>query len=248
MLDVRVKTMEFAGSVAFLASKDFRAIPVTIDETYVNADGVTGIKKVAAGTILGKVSGQNLYRPYVAATAATAASLTTAGGNANSHLTFTAVTAGLAGEAIKIAMLDNAGNNNPLEVTIVNNEIRIQLATDGAGAVTSTAAEVMAAVNASILAKQLVVASLVAEETGAGVVAALAATALDGGAEGTAASTTPACVLLEEVVLTDWHPQNGASHADKASFAVESGRIIEARLPVSPDAVVKAALKAITWA
>jgi hypothetical protein len=105
-----------------------------------------------------------------------------AGGN--NDITVTAKKPGVAGNKIKIQFKDPTGNSKPLEVTAVNDVIVVSLATSGAGAITSTAADVIAAINSALVSKDLVVAALVADNDGTGVVTAVAATALAGGKDG----------------------------------------------------------------
>ncbi len=98
----------------------------------------------------------------------------------NSKVTITAKEAGVAGNSIKVQFLDPSSNTQPLGVTISGDTIVVSLATDGSGNIISTAAEVAAAINAHLIAKQLVTA--VASGDGSTVVEAEAATALSGGA------------------------------------------------------------------
>jgi hypothetical protein len=60
--------------------------------------------------------------------------------------------------------------NSPLSVTVTGNDLVVSLATDGAGALTSTAAQVAAAINASPAASQLLVALTFRGNVGAGIV------------------------------------------------------------------------------
>ena len=111
------------------------------------------------------------------------ASLTTALAGSNNDLTFTS-TAGApdyaAGNATQIRYVV-AGNNTALSVSVAGSVITVNVATDGGGAATSTAAQVRTAVNASGPASALVTASLAAGNDGTGVVTALAQTPLAGG-------------------------------------------------------------------
>ena len=60
---------------------------------------------------------------------------------------YTAKKPGLAGNSIRIRYLDPAGNDKVLSVTVSGLDITVNLATSGAGAITSTAALIAAAVN-----------------------------------------------------------------------------------------------------
>jgi hypothetical protein len=68
--------------------------------------------------------------------------------------------------------LDPAASNSPLAVSLLGNAIRVNLATDATGAITSTAAEVAAAINAHPQVSNLVSATPFRTSTGAGVVQA----------------------------------------------------------------------------
>lgn len=109
------------------------------------------------------------------------ASLTTSQGS-NRDLTYTAKSTGSAGNAITVSYVI-AGNDTPLSVDVTDTDIVVNVATSGAGAATSTASQVRAAVNGDTDAAALVTAALASGSTGAGVVQALAETPLTGGRE-----------------------------------------------------------------
>lgn len=106
--------------------------------------------------------------------------LTTALAGANNDMTFTADTAGAGGNAITVAYVV-AGLSTSLSVAVVGTAITVNVATDGAGAATSTAAQVKTAIEASGPAAALVDVANAGGNDGTGVVAALAATPLAGG-------------------------------------------------------------------
>lgn len=108
-----------------------------------------------------------------------AASVTIDMTNAASDLTYTAVNYGTEGNAITVTHVDPSGNDQPLAVSVTGTDISVSLATDGAGTITSTAAEVKAAVNAHAEASLLVTCE--DEGDGTGVVNAAVETALTGG-------------------------------------------------------------------
>jgi phage tail sheath protein FI len=123
----------------------------------------------------------------------TAASVTI--GNGNAALKFTAkAEQGASGNAIQIAAVNPGTNNASLSVSVSGKVITISLATDGSAAATSTASQVLAAVNASAAAALLVTASLAPSSTGASVYAAHAATSLAGGIDATFPLDTPVLV------------------------------------------------------
>jgi hypothetical protein len=76
------------------------------------------------------------------------------------------------------ASLVNAGASKELTVTVAGNAITVQAATDAAGAITSTATQVVAAINANTDAAKLVTAAVYRTSGGTGVVSATASTKL----------------------------------------------------------------------
>lgn len=102
-------------------------------------------------------------------------------------LTFTAVAYGTDGNAISIAYVDPEANDATLSVSVSGTAISVSLATDETGDITSTAAEVLAAIEAHARADELVTVAIDASDSGAGddgsgIVTAMAAANLAGGA------------------------------------------------------------------
>jgi len=112
-----------------------------------------------------------------------AASLLTGIVASNNALTWTAKAAGIAGNAASVALLDPAGNNKALTVSVVDKAVTVSLATSDAGAITSTATDVIAAVAASAPATALLTVAKTAGSSGAGVVTAAAKASLSGGVD-----------------------------------------------------------------
>lgn len=83
------------------------------------------------------------------------------------------------GNDISVTLADPGAADRPLSVTVAGNDITVSLATDASGAVTSTAAEVVAALNAHV--SQSVVAYTYRGDAGSGVVAPAAKTMLTDG-------------------------------------------------------------------
>lgn len=100
-------------------------------------------------------------------------------------LTYTAVQAGVFGNSITITYLDPGGNDEALDVSVVGTDIVVSLATGGAGAITSTANDILAAIEASAEASELVTVAVTG--TGTDVQTAAAEAPL---ADGTGGSTT----------------------------------------------------------
>jgi hypothetical protein len=109
------------------------------------------------------------------------ASLTTALAGTQNDLTFTAVKFGESGNDIRVRYVVS-GASTPLSVAVSGNDITVNVATNGSSAATSTAAQILAAVNASTDAARLVSAANATGNDGTGVVTALAYTNLTGGA------------------------------------------------------------------
>ncbi len=107
-------------------------------------------------------------------------------GSGNAKLKFEAVAEqGAAGNDITIAAVNPGTNNASLTVTVTGKAISISLATDGSAVATSTASQVLAAVNASGAASALVEASLGTGSSGASVYVVHAATNLANGVDAT---------------------------------------------------------------
>lgn len=100
----------------------------------------------------------------------------------NNDLKFTSKLKGHFGNTIKVAYVDPDAANAQLAVTVSGTAIAVSLATDATKAITSTASDVKAAIEAVPAAAALVSVANVAANSGAGVVAAMAATALANGA------------------------------------------------------------------
>lgn len=110
-----------------------------------------------------------------------AASLTLGTVASNTALTYTAVVPGAAGNDISIKYRDPGANSAALTVAVQGKAITVSLATSEAGAITTTAAQVMAAITASAAASALVSVAAAGASTGAGVIAAGSVQYLSGG-------------------------------------------------------------------
>jgi hypothetical protein len=94
-------------------------------------------------------------------------------------LTYTAVTAGEAGNDITVTYADPNASNYPLSVSVSGKNITVNLRTDYNGRIVSTADEVKAAILASGPASALV--DVTSNELGYGYVTAISKTYLSGG-------------------------------------------------------------------
>ena len=201
---------------------------ITIDSSEITA--VNDVKEVKAGTVMGKQE-NGLFIPV---TDKVAAKLVTGVAESNNAILWTAKVPGTAGESIKVQLLDPAQASQDLAVSVSGDTIVVSLETSAVPAITSTADEVIAAVNAHLVANQLVTAANAGASTGAGIVAAVAATALDEGADW---NVTPSCILAEDVDVTD---------GDTAASAVDHARLLGARLPATIAPEILAVLPGIT--
>lgn len=120
--------------------------------------------------------------------AAVAASLDTGLVGENNGITWTARAAGAAGNDLSVAIL-NTGKGKALSVDVDGDEITVTAATNevGEGEITSTAAQVMAAVLEHDTASQLVTTDDKGASNGTGVVKAVAKTNLAGGSDSSGA-------------------------------------------------------------
>jgi len=133
-----------------------------------------------------------------------AASYTTVLSGANNDLVWTAIGQfqGVLGNSISIAYVDPSGASHALPVTVTGNAISVSLATDTSSAITSTAAQVEAAVEAHAVAGLMVSAANSVSDSGAGVVTALSATHLSGG-EGDFGTALSAATAQTEIITME---------------------------------------------
>lgn len=100
------------------------------------------------------------------------ASLATGSVSSNNALTFTSKLYGALGNGISLHLKDPAANSASLSVVVTGKAIVANLATDGTGAITTTAAQLKTAIEANTAAAALVTITNTGASTGAGVVAA----------------------------------------------------------------------------
>ena len=129
---------------------------------------------------------------------------------------------------LKVSLVDPAGNSKALALDLTTDIIKVSLATSAAGAITSTATEVDALLNANPITKEILVAANKGTDTGAGVVTAVAAVTIDG-----SAVKYPEGVLLSDVDVT---------YGPKAGAVIIRGIVDLAKLTVAPSAFAKKAL------
>ena len=178
-----------AGKEILLVKDHYVSISGMLDA----ADGVAdsnGKKIIPKGTFVGGESASFLAdRAQNLRVIHCVASLTTTMVGNDNDIVLTALGPEGFGDDISLTLVDPADNDKDLAITVTGKSISVALATGSAGAITTTAAKLIAAINTHATAKTLVVASLPDAATGAGVVTALAKTSLAfvaSGASGTA--------------------------------------------------------------
>lgn len=131
---------------------------------------------------------------------AESAILTTNLTGTNNDLTFSSVIKAVTANNITVKYTDPYANNQALNVTVSGNDINIILATNASGAITTTAAQIITAIQASSQASALVTVANADNNNGSGIVTAMAKTNLAGGTVGlysdTMASVAPEINLI----------------------------------------------------
>ena len=258
-MNLELKTTTIGAKTSFLDSEKVRYVRggITLDHLQVLPNPLTGLKRLAAGTVVGRL-GNGKYSPYVAGAAAvpgvaSTVTLKASSGGNRDDIVITAKQAGADGDKIKVQLVDPGAKNATLKVAVETDVIRVYLATDGTdpdGDITSTIAQVIAAINATLYVKDIVVATLAAGSEGTDAAIAVTATALAGGVDDTPAgapNVTPRFLLADDVVFTTFTATGGAVHGDQLVTAIDQARVIEARLPAAIDAFTKASMPGITW-
>ena len=118
------------------------------------------------------------------------ASLATGTEVGNNAITWTAVQPGTDGNSITVALIDPSADDAALSVSVTDTDILVNLATGPSGTITSTAAQVIAAIEASAAASTLVTVANTGASTGASAVVAAAEANLTSGATSGGASYT----------------------------------------------------------
>ena len=255
-MNLELKTTTIGAKTSFLDSEKVRYVRggITLDHLQVLPDPLTGLKRVAAGTVVGR-QGNGKYAPYTAGAAAvpgvaSTVTLKASDAGARDDIVVTAKQTGVAGDKIKVQLVNPDAASASLKVAVETDVIRVYVATNGAKAITSTIGQVIAAINATLYVKDIVVASLAEGSAEGDVVIAVAATPLAGGVDNTPAgapNVTPRFLLADDVVFTTFTATGGAVHGDQLVTAIDQARVIEARLPAAIDAFTKASMPGITW-
>ncbi len=112
----------------------------------------------------------------------------------NNAITYTSKLTGSIGNKISMTLVDPKANTQALAVSVSGRDITVRLATSGAGAITTTAAQLMTALAANTAAFALVAATNTGASSGAGVLVATKKTALSGGVDDAFPLNTPVLV------------------------------------------------------
>ena len=133
-----------------------------------------------------------------------AATLSTGSADADNALTFSAINPGSGGNAITVHLRDPQANLADLAVSVSGSAITVNLETDAAGAVTSLASEVLAAIEASAAASALVSVADTGASDGSGVVVpSIKPAALAGGRDEAFPLNTPVLIPGDRLQAAD---------------------------------------------
>lgn len=209
------------------------SVAVTVSDRGIQPDEY-GEKIIPAGTIVGGgISGSPVSPAHAGSKAA---QCTTTFGTANSNVIFTAREKGVAGNNIKIVLAAPSTADQTIGVSVTEKTITVNLATDSAKKVSSTANDVIEIIMEDSAARALINVKPALGSDGSGLVSALAETALSGGADGDAAMAKG--VLMNDVDVT-YGPNVGAM--------IIHGFIDAEKIPDKPTAADIAALTQIVF-
>lgn len=135
-------------------------------------------------------------------------------------LTYTSLVDGTFGNSITIEYTDPAANDQPLSVVVTGTAIEVFLATDGAGVITSTADDVLGAIEGSD-ASSLV--EVVVSGTGADLQVAAAAAPLATGADGPIPAGTTVESINESVPIITQDGDTTAGSTSVTDLASDAG-------------------------
>lgn len=113
---------------------------------------------------------------------------------ANNGITYTSKLTGAAGNKSSLTLVDPKANSQALAVTVNGFDVSVSLATSGAGAITTTATQLMDAITASAPATALMLTAALGASTGAGIVTAQPKTFMGGGINDAFPLNTPVLI------------------------------------------------------
>ncbi|MEV8467300.1 phage tail sheath subtilisin-like domain-containing protein [Fluviibacterium sp. DFM31] len=170
------------------------------------------------------------------AAGATAATLTVGTAAANNLITLTAASAGGGGNAVSFQLVDPGAANAALDVDVTGSAITVTLATDAGGAVTSTAAGLITAINADVAASALVAATGGAGNGGGAAKRMLAARNLSGGADEPFPLNTPVLISGRRIEAAGLGDTGTLPEAIDAIFDQVGARVVVVRVAEGGDA------------
>ena len=192
-MNLNITRETYRDEVAWLASHRGKIVKtggISLSHAHRAPDPATGKRVYRSGEFVGVLSADSgLWGRYQRA-AGSYAQLVTDNAVANASIVWTARTAGLPGNAITLALVNPGGANQPLTVTVIAGAISVSLSTGGAGAITTTAAQLIQAIKDDPAANALVYGELARGHNGDGLVTAIAAANLVGGADATGTQAT----------------------------------------------------------
>lgn len=226
-----------AGAISSTSADVAAAINVAAGADVTAVAGGTGLGVVAAAALAPLAGG-------VDGNAAVAAGLRTGIADLETAINWRATVPGVAANAVTITYADPGAPGQALVVAAPGGNILVTLATDAAGNVSSTAAEIVAAALLVGAVTAIAVPALGCA-VGNGIVQPMAATAMTGGVNAGVVNIVGryACILFEDVELVDGQ----GNLANAIATGIDHGRVISARLPLAPDATVRAALPQVMF-
>lgn len=154
----------------------------------------------------------------------------------NNDLRIMAVTDGSGGDNISIRYTDPGTATQPLTILVSQNDIVVNLATDASGAISSTAAEVRAAINGDPTAGAMIQASDLGADDGTGVVTAMGKTYLDTGTHNDLGFVSITPGSDGNLISITYQDPGAASQATSASVINSGGGAYEVVVVLGTDA------------
>ena len=194
-MNLNITRETYRDEVAWLASHSGKIVKtggISLSHAHRAPDPATGKRIYRSGEFVGVLSAASGLWGRYQRTVGSYAQLITDAAVADASIVWTARVPGTGGNAISLALVDPNGDNQPLAVTVNAGAISVNLSTGPAGALTTTAAQLIQAIKDNPAANALVYGELARGHNGTGMVTAIVATNLTGGvdATGTQASLT----------------------------------------------------------
>lgn len=183
-MNLNITRETYRDEVAWLASHSGKIVKtggISLSHAHRAPDPATGKRVYRSGEFVGLISAASgLWTRYQRAVGSFA-QLVTDAAVANGSIVWTSRVAGVAGNAYSLALVNPGGNNSPLTITVLAGAISVSLETGAAGALVTTAAQLVAAIKDNPAANALIYGELARGHNGNGLVTAIGATNLAGG-------------------------------------------------------------------